>query len=275
MSKRKYPTKPYLNDVDLKYNEENIINTPIGNSITDSITTELYKINDTLIDDADPENPFLINPSDIKNLLDLENSSEITKNCNNDVNEYNNAKYVDDTNCKNDIIESNCDDFKNEINYNKKISKYFTLGQLSSNAIVSKFYIKSQKGLSKEQIACNLKFLAENVLDNIKYKFPNMFVTSGFRRGYGGSQHYKGQAADIQFQNFKNKDYIKVADWIKNNIKYDQLLLEYKSFGSKKAWIHISYNKSLNRNMDMTLFNNRTYNKSNLVDISGNFGIPV
>jgi len=274
MSKRKYPTKPYLNDVNLKYNEENIVNTQLGNVIVNNITTELYKINDTLVNDSDPENPFLINSSDIKNLLDVENNIEITKNCNNDINEFNNTKYVDDTNCKTDVIESNCDDFKNGINYDKKISNYFTLGQLSSNAVVSKYYIRNQKGLTKEQIACNLKILAENVLDKIKIKYSNMYVTSGFRCGYGGSQHYKGQAVDMQFQNLKNKDYIKIADWIKNNVDYDQLLLEYKSFGSKKAWIHISYNNNSNRNMDMTLFNNRTY-KHNLIDMAGNYGIPV
>jgi hypothetical protein len=105
-----------------------------------------------------------------------------------------------------------------------------------------------------------------------------MIVTSGFRRGHGRSQHYKGQAADLQFTTKTNKDYYGIAEWIKNNLPHDQLLLEYKSYSTKKAWIHVSYNKSTNRNTQLTIYkpsvsSDKTY--VGLINMAGTNGIPV
>jgi len=272
---RKYKTKPYLNDIDLKYNEYNIIDTNLNNDIYNNIQKEYFKLNDSILIDKDPDIKYDINIDNIKKMIDTDNNNLIIKNSNCEINSFNNTNYINKTdNCQNNTNNVDCDNFKNGLDYNKKISTYFILGQLSINAVVSKYMIHDQKGLSKEQIACNLQFLATNVLDKIKIKYPTMFVTSGFRRGYGSSQHYLGMAADIQFKNYSNKDYINIANWIKNNINYDQLLLEYKNRYTKKAWIHISYNSNNNRNIELTLFNNKTYHHT-LINLSGKYGIPV
>ena len=158
------------------------------------------------------------------------------------------------------LIPSSCAMFENKDNIpdTTQISKYFTIGMLSSNAVVSHYKITAQNGLTKAQIACNLKNLAENCLDPIKAKYPNMIVTSAFRVSTTGSQHNRGMAADMQFTGASKSDYYDIALWIKANIVYDQLLLEYKTTGTRLPWIHISYNSAGSRHQTLTLMNDKT-----------------
>lgn len=127
------------------------------------------------------------------------------------------------------------------LNDNIQISKSFTLAMVSTKTAVSKNKIVAQRGLTKSQIACNMKKVAENCLDQIKSQYSNMFVTSGFRPGSGTSHHELGEAIDMQFKGVPKSEYYDIAVWIKNNINFDKLLLEYKTTGSGMPWIHISY----------------------------------
>jgi len=279
---RKYETKTYTHDVGLTINEEDIIDTPLGDLIAVNAANEQNKILDLNNTDADPENldDGMVDSNDMKDQIKSDQTTQ-SSSTDNKVDTYNNSDYVDkDAGLEDESADSeaDCEDFKDGINYNTKISKNYTLGQVSSNAVVSKYAIVKQKGLSPKQIACNLKNLATDVLDKIKDKYPSMIVTSGFRQGNGSSQHYKGEAADMQFfgGGLSNKDYIEISKWIKTNVPHDQLLLEYKNTGTKNAWIHISYSKS-NRSMNLTLFNDskKKPGSSGLVDLSGSHGIPV
>jgi len=154
------------------------------------------------------------------------------------------------------------------VDYTTQISTNYTLADVSTNAAVSQYRIIDQGGLTRQEIACNLKHVALNVLEPIKAQYPNMIVTSGFRQGSGTSQHYKGQAVDIQFPSASKGDYYTIAKWIKDNIPHDQLLLEWKSYGSRSPWCHVSLKESGNRYQVLTLWNNKTYS-SGLVDLSG------
>jgi hypothetical protein len=116
-------------------------------------------------------------------------------------------------------------------------------------------------GPNSERIVQNLQLLAQNCLEKIKVRFPDMKVTSGYRNfvpkgGATKSQHLQGQAADMQF-NCSRRQYYEIAKWIKDNVPYDQLLLEYKNTGSKNPWIHISFKATGNRNQVMTFFNHK------------------
>lgn len=116
--------------------------------------------------------------------------------------------------------------------------------------------------LSIEEIVCNLKLLAINVIEPVLTKYPNAFVTNTWRPlGIGSptSQHPKGMACDIQFKNAKKDEYFEIAKWCRDNVVYDQLLLEYKSTGSGLPWIHMSFNKANNRKQVLTFWNNKTY----------------
>jgi len=165
-----------------------------------------------------------------------------------------------------------CDgtDQSNDFPDDLQLSKYFNLGQLSNKSVLPQTRVIAQRGLSKGQIVCNLKLLATNVLDPIKDKYPDMFVTNAFRlpegKSAGKSQHETGQACDIQFNsaNKNKKLYYDIALWIKDNVSYDQLLLEYKTTGSGLPWIHVSFNSNGNRppsdqSKNMTFLNHRRY----------------
>lgn len=154
------------------------------------------------------------------------------------------------------------------VDYTTQLSTNYKLSDVSTNAAVSQYRIIDQLGLSRQEIACNLKHVALNVLEPIKAQYSNMIVTSGFRQGSGKSQHYKGQAVDMQFPGYKKSQYIEIAKWIQDNIPHDQLLLEYKSYGTGAPWLHVSLTKGTNRYQTLTLWNNKTYS-SGIADLSG------
>ena len=145
---------------------------------------------------------------------------------------------------------------------NLRLSPNFTIADLSSNAAVSKDKIVAQSGLTEQQIAANLYRLAINVLEPIKQKFPNMFVTSGFRSAIKNknprSQHPMGLCADLQFRGVTKSEYYNIAMQIKTLVPYDQLLLEYCAY-SANPWIHISFSGDSNRGQILTLYNNKTH----------------
>ena len=106
--------------------------------------------------------------------------------------------------------------------------------------------ICGQQGLSASQMAQNLQLVAINILEPIRKVYPDVFITSAFRPGNGKSQHQRGQAVDMQFRNGSSpKRCYEIAQWIKNNVAFDQLILEYS--GPSRCWIHCSYNGAGNR----------------------------
>ena len=116
-------------------------------------------------------------------------------------------------------------------------------------------------GLSVEEICCNLKLLAVNCIEPIRAKYSGAFVTNTWRPPGSNpkSQHPKGQAADIQFRGVAKSEYYNIALWIRDNVSYDQLLLEYKTTGSGLPWIHVSFAKDQQRKQVLTLLNDKTY----------------
>jgi hypothetical protein len=136
-----------------------------------------------------------------------------------------------------------CNKFNNSFPRSFKLSKNFTLGQL----LVGKFGValQAQRGLQEKDIVCNLIQLAENCLEPIKTKYPDMQISSGFRIGSNSSDHNIGGAADIVFPN-RNVSAVKdIAAWIVANVPHRQCLLEYETYaGTDKirvVWIHISF----------------------------------
>lgn len=170
-----------------------------------------------------------------------------------------------------DGIPANCAQIASMDNYpsNMKLSPNFTLGMVSSNAAVSSATVRDQNGLSSAEIVCNLQYVCLNVLEEVKKRYPNVFVTSGFR--YPGdnpkSQHPMGQAVDLQFRGATKSQYYEIAKILATELPiYDQLLLEY-AVTTKSPWIHISCNRSGNRRNVMTFFNHKKY-KDGLADLA-------
>ena len=99
-----------------------------------------------------------------------------------------------------------------------------------------------------------LKYLTVNILQPVRNEFGPVVISSGYRskelnKAVGGSltsQLSLGEAADFEVPGIDNK---KVANWIKNNLKFDQLILEfYKDGDPNSGWIHCSFAEGDNRN---------------------------
>ena len=56
----------------------------------------------------------------------------------------------------------------------------------------------------------------------------------------------QGEAADFEIFGVPNNE---VSDWIKENLMWDQLILEYWEPGEPNSgWVHVSYKKEINSN---------------------------
>ncbi len=144
-----------------------------------------------------------------------------------------------------------------------QLSPRFTVGKLTRAPSVT-FDHPLRLGdlrLSLGETVCNLKLLAINVLEPIFTKYPNAFITNTFRPASTSqkSQHVTGQAVDLQFRNVTKGDYYRIARELKDLIPFDQLLLEYKTTGTRLPWIHISFSKTNNRKQVLTLLNDQLY----------------
>ena len=132
--------------------------------------------------------------------------------------------------------------------------------------------VKPQHGQSAKQLANNMKGLAINVLEPIREHFGylGMNVNSGLRpagnplsaKNGNTSQHEFGMAVDISFSKLwgtetEREDMMKIAQWIRDNIIFDQLILEYIDKG-KQCWIHISFdvNRKNSQRGNMYTYNN-------------------
>lgn len=95
-----------------------------------------------------------------------------------------------------------------------------------------------------------LKQLCENVLQVVREHFAKpVRVNSGYRslnlnnRIKGSSrtsQHMRCEAADIEIDGLDNYS---LADWIRLNLEFDQLILEHHhpDRGPNDGWVHVSY----------------------------------
>ena len=136
--------------------------------------------------------------------------------------------------------------------------------KLSANFQLSEL-VKSQtaerKGIPNNPSPAHvdhLKALCVNVLQPIRSHFESpVLISSGYRSGelciaIGSkptSQHATGNAADLEVPGVDNKE---LAIWIKENLEYDQLILEFYRDGEPDSgWVHISWNSEKNRNMSL------------------------
>jgi hypothetical protein len=165
-----------------------------------------------------------------------------------------------------------------------QLSRHFNLGDVTDRVhdVKYQFSIDDNNGLSRYELSTNLKQLAVNCLDPIREQYPRMYINSGFRptiqnlannpvdnnvvsalyatllelgtssasiQAHLASQtpHNRGEAATIRVHGFKYSDYFDLAVWIKDNIFFDQLRLEYSTLGNAEPWITIICKKTGNR----------------------------
>ena len=145
-----------------------------------------------------------------------------------------------------------------------QLTNNFTLAELCKSQTALR---KGIDNLPKDpDVVAKMQTLAEEVLQPVRDKFGPTVINSGYRckklnTAIGGSkksQHCFGEAADIEVQTISNRD---LAEWIKNNLDFDQLILEfYNGKDPSSGWVHVSYkNKDDNRKQVLTINKQGTF----------------
>ena len=130
-----------------------------------------------------------------------------------------------------------------------QLSKNFSLQELTKSQTATRLGIDNTPN---EAQVINLENLCKNILQKIRDRFEKpVIINSGFRcvslcEAIGSSrksQHATGSAADIEVVTVDNKI---LAEWVKNNLVFDQLILEFykESEGPRSGWVHVSYSTS-------------------------------
>ena len=143
-----------------------------------------------------------------------------------------------------------------------KLSGHFSLSELTKSQTAVRKGIDNQPTLDHIE---NLTELCTHVLEPTRRNFGKpMVITSGYRSeelceaigSSKNSQHAKGEAADFEMFGIDNKE---LAKYIKNNLVFDQLILEfYNPDDPSSGWVHCSYNKEENRKQSL-LYNGKDY----------------
>lgn len=144
-----------------------------------------------------------------------------------------------------------------------QLSDHFTLAELC----------KSQEAVRRDidntpdpetsdgrEVIESLRRVCQEILEPVRNHFGKPFSpSSGYRSpalntAIGGaktSQHMKGQAADFEVPGVPNHE---LAAWVRDNLDYDQLILEYYIPGQPSSgWVHCSVKAAGNRNEELTI----------------------
>ena len=123
-----------------------------------------------------------------------------------------------------------------------KLSKNFTLEEMCKSKKAKELRIKN---VPSPVVVGRLRALCEKVLQPLRdYMGAPVIINSGYRSpelnkkvgGVNGSQHVKGEAADIRCE---TKSYaVKVITFIMMQLEFDQLILERKKGA---MWVYVSY----------------------------------
>ena len=104
-----------------------------------------------------------------------------------------------------------------------KLSKNFSLVEMCKSQTAARMGMDNNPSEDETE---NLRLLCERVLQPIRDHFNHTVTISSF-----GTPNNE------------------VSDWIKENLMFDQLILEYFEPGQPNSgWVHVSYKKEINSN---------------------------
>jgi zinc D-Ala-D-Ala carboxypeptidase len=135
------------------------------------------------------------------------------------------------------------------------LSKNFTLTEYTKSQTALRLGIDNTPN---DEHLSSAKLLFENVVQPVRDHFGATVINSGYRGpelnaaigGAATSQHCRGEAVDIECPGIPNHE---VAEWIQNNLDYDQLILEFYTLGiPDSGWVHVSYVPEGNRKQSLT-----------------------
>ena len=139
--------------------------------------------------------------------------------------------------------------------YDVQLTEHFRLSEFLKSATAERLNIPNIPSLASAERLVNL---CEQVLEPLRKEYGKpIYVTSGYRsealnqaiKGARNSQHMKGEAADIKGAN--REENMKLAFLIKENLDYDQLILEKCDANGWPTWIHVSYKNYLDNRLQV------------------------
>lgn len=148
-------------------------------------------------------------------------------------------------------------------NYDDQLSPNFKVRDFTINAVFPN-QLTDYQTYTMNTRCCNLQALATNVAEPLLAKFGAFNINSGLRNvsstPSGVSQHITGEAMDVQFNGWDYQKYWENAQWVKDNIPYDQFIFEH-SDKTGLAWFHLSFSQTAPRSPTsptkvMTMFRN-------------------
>ena len=137
-----------------------------------------------------------------------------------------------------------------------KLTEHFSLAEMIVSPTAKRLGLSNTP--TPEHIE-NMRYCCEKILEPVRNHFGKpVQINSSYRaplvnKAVGGSktsQHVNGQAIDFEIPGIDNKV---VADWIGDNLEFDQIILEFYTKGDKNSgWVHASIKKGGgNRKMRM------------------------
>lgn len=136
-------------------------------------------------------------------------------------------------------------------------ARHFTLGELTKSDLALRHGIDNTPHPAAVEA---MQRLTVAILEPIRLHFARpVIIRSGFRcleintlcGSLPTSQHAKGEAADFEIPGVQN---LHLARWVRENLDFDQLILEYPSRDDPYAgWVHCSYVGARNRKECLTI----------------------
>jgi hypothetical protein len=137
-----------------------------------------------------------------------------------------------------------------------QLTKNFSLAEMVKSETALRHGMENNPGPDELN---NLLNLCANVLQPIRDHYQKgVKVNSGYRSpdvnakvgGSRTSDHTRGMAADIEIPGVPNAD---LAKWIKENLSYTQLILEFYTPGvPDSGWVHVSHDPANLKKQDLT-----------------------
>ena len=149
-----------------------------------------------------------------------------------------------------------------------QISKNFQLIEFTKSMTATRFGIKNIP--NKEEVI-NIEDLCYEILEPCRAFFQKpITISSGFRSltlnqklgSANNSQHVLGKAVDFEIKGVSN---MVVACWLRDNVNFDQLILEFYTGEPNSGWIHISFDAKDTNRKEVLTFDGKNY-KPNLAD---------
>jgi len=127
-----------------------------------------------------------------------------------------------------------------------KLTEHFALEEMTVSPTAKRLGIPNTPTAAHIE---NMRYCCEKILEPVRAKFGPVTINSSYRaplvnKAVGGSktsQHVNGQAIDFEVKGVDNR---KVADWVADNLEFDQVILEFYAAGDKNSgWVHASIKK--------------------------------